>query len=59
MNFAKVLLKFLLKNHETLLMFSWKRVAGAYTVSFNVCPNQTFSQVEKIWNQVAVCGVLD
>lgn len=32
MNLAKVLLKFILKNHESLLMFSWKPVICVYTV---------------------------
>lgn len=40
-------------------MFSWKPIIRVYTISFNVCPNQTFSQalekmLVKIWNQIAL-----
>ncbi len=45
LNFAKVLLKFILKNHEIRLMFCWKLIIRVYVISFNVHPNQTFSQV--------------
>lgn len=43
-------------------MFSWKPIIRVYTISFNVCPNQTFSQalekmLVKIWNQIALNGM--
>lgn len=44
LNVTKVFLKFILKNHEILLMWSWKPIICVCTVLTNVCPNQTFSQ---------------
>ena len=43
-------------------MFSWKPIIRVYTISFNVCPNQTLTQalkkiLVKIYNQIALSGM--